>query len=443
MTETGMSQRTWRDYQRKLKRNAQRRHVLKRLPWLGLYAVGLSSICVIVFYAGSWIFAHLNQPVEQFVQEEPPKPQNLVRVDLPELLSRIEPNLFPILDSYVLEDQGTILTVETSIDPDLQAYIQRLLKRSMAHQAAVVALRPDSGRILALAQYSKEKGNDHENLCLTADFPAASLFKIVAAAAAIESRGYTPDTKLYFRGRKHTLYRSQLKNEEKGRYVRNTTLKKAFSGSINPVFGKIGIYDLGKDVMAEYADRFFFNRAIPFELPLSVSNVAVPEDEFGLAEIASGFNKRTLISPLHAALITAAVANNGTMMTPWLVKTIRDGSGKTLYQASPSELGKPIQERTAEELRILMADTTVAGTCRTAFRPLRRKKSFREIALGAKTGTINDRLDQYKYDWLAAYALPLNGGDGLCLTVLAIHGKKLGIRANDLARYILNYHFTS
>jgi membrane peptidoglycan carboxypeptidase len=411
-----------------------------------LYAVGFFSVCVIVFYASSWIFAHLDQPAEPPFETppkpEPPRPRQLTVQDLPEFLKRIEPNLFPLSDNYSLDEQPTRLIVETFVDPELQGYIQRLLKRSRVYQAAVVALRPRSGEILALAQYSKEKAKGPGMLCLKAEFPAASLFKIVAAAAAIESRGFTSDTPLYFRGRKHTLYRSQLK-DEKDRYVRKATLKQAFSGSINPVFGKIGIYDLGKEVMDQYAQKFLFNQVIPFELPLSRSRVTVPEDAFGLAEIASGFNKRTLVSPLHVALITAAVANKGTMMTPLLVKTIRDGTGVNLYRATPSPLAKPLLESTAEELKVLMADTTVAGTCRTAFRPLRRKKSFKDIALGAKTGTINDPLDQYKFDWLAAYALPRSGNNGVCLSVLAIHGKKLGIRANDLARYILNYHFTS
>ena len=56
---------------------------------------------------------------------------------------------------------------------------------------------------------------------------------------------------------------------------------------------------------------------------------------------------------------------------------------------------------------------------------------------------INDTLDQYKYDWLTAYALPDNGDGGICLAVLAIHGKKLGIRAKDLAKYIIDHHYTS
>jgi cell division protein FtsI/penicillin-binding protein 2 len=397
---------------------------------------------VIVFYGSSWLFAYLDQPAELPIEPETRRPPKLTSTDLPELLKRLEPNLFPILGNYFLEDLGRALFVETFIDPELQGYTERLLKRSRVHQGAVVALNPKTGRVLALAQYSKAGVSGSESLCLKADFPAASLFKIIAAAAAIESRGFTSDTPLYFRGRKHTLYRSQLK-DEKGRYVRKATLKQAFSGSINPVFGKMGIYDLGKEIMSEYTDKFLFNQVIPFELPLSPSKVTVPEDPFGLAEIASGFNKRTLVSPFHVSLITAAVANQGTMMTPLLVKRIKDVCGNILYRAVPSPLAEHLQESTAEELKVLMRDTTLAGTCRTAFRPLRRKKSFEHIALGAKTGTINDIHDQYKYDWLAAYALPQNGGEGICLSVLAVHGEKLGIRANDLARFILNYYFTS
>jgi len=63
--------------------------------------------------------------------------------------------------------------------------------------------------------------------------------------------------------------------------------------------------------------------------------------------------------------------------------------------------------------------------------------------LGAKTGTINDYHDRYKYDWVTAYALPKHGDGAICITVLTIHGKKLGIRASEAARYIINHHFAS
>ena len=65
------------------------------------------------------------------------------------------------------------------------------------------------------------------------------------------------------------------------------------------------------------------------------------------------------------------------------------------------------------------------------------------MKLGAKTGTINDPSDRYKFDWITAYALPGNGDRGICVAVLAVHGKKLGIRAKDLARHIIEHHFTT
>ncbi len=83
------------------------------------------------------------------------------------------------------------------------------------------------------------------------------------------------------------------------------------------------------------------------------------------------------------------------------------------------------------------------GTCRKTFRSLRRKKAFKNVELGAKTGTINDKTDQFKYDWFTAYVLPPNSAKGICIAVLGIHGKKLGIRANKLGRNIINHYFSS
>jgi cell division protein FtsI/penicillin-binding protein 2 len=400
---------------------------------------------VIIFYAGSWIFAHrgpADYPSLKNGELGNTWADKLVKQDLPALLRHLNLNLKPVKQNYPLAQEGSKLTIETSLDTGLQNYILKLLNRSSTFQAAVVVLRPGTGQILAMANYEKNGKEQKENLSLKANFPAASLFKIVSAAAAIEARGFTPDKPTVFRGLKHTLYKSQL-NPNKGRYTRKTSFRRAFAGSINPVFGIIGIYDLGRDLMSEYAYKFLFNQAIPFDLPLDMSRIRIPEDDYGLAEIASGFNKSTLISPLHASLITAAVANNGAMIEPWLVKRVKDESGEILYRARRSNLTSPIKENTAKELRILMEDTVLRGTCRTAFRTLRRKKIFRDIDLGAKTGTINDDLDQYKYDWLTAYALPKNGDRGISITVLAVHGNKLGIRAKDLARLIINYHFTS
>jgi cell division protein FtsI/penicillin-binding protein 2 len=176
---------------------------------------------------------------------------------------------------------------------------------------------------------------------------------------------------------------------------------------------------------------------------VEVSRVAVSEDDFGLAEIASGFNKTTRISPLHAALMAAAVANDGVMMVPWLAENIQSATGTLLYQAAPSSITTPIETVTAKTLRILMEETVSSGTCRKAFHSLRKSRALRNISLGAKTGTINNQTDEWKFDWITAYALPEQKEKGICLAVLAVHGEKLGIRSKDLAALIIKHHFSS
>jgi cell division protein FtsI/penicillin-binding protein 2 len=352
-------------------------------------------------------------------------------------LKDLELDVASLSDHFFVERDGTRLKVQSSVDADLQDYILSLLKRSRTVQAAVVALNPMDGRILAMANYEEEGKGD--NLCTKAIFPAASLFKIVSAAAALETAGFTPDRTVIFTGGKHTLYKSQLKKKA-GRYATKTSFREAFGSSINSVFGKMGMYDLGRNVISEYADRFLFNRLISFDFPVEKSTVIVPDDDYGLAEIASGFNKVTLISPLHAALLASAVANNGMMMAPRLIERVSNDSGELLYQSRPGLLGSPIGRGTAKDLKVLMQDTILSGTCRKTFRTLRRNKAFRDVELGAKTGTINDKLDRFKYDWLTVYALPRNGAKCISMAILSVHGEKLGIRASELGRHIINYY---
>jgi peptidoglycan glycosyltransferase len=351
-------------------------------------------------------------------------------------------NLDPahIENRFTLQKEGIPLIVESSVDTDFQTYIQDLLETSNTLKAAVVVMQPDDGRILAMVNYDSEaKG---ESLCLKADYPAASLFKIISAAAAMETAGFSPDKSVSFVGRKHTLYKNQLK-EKKSRYSATISFKKAFASSINPVFGKLGVHELDYEVLSRSAEKFFFQRSIPFDFPVEKSEIFVPKDEFGLAELASGFNKGTTISPLHAALLASAVVNDGVMMKPWVVKRVLDESGEVLYENRQSRMGVSVSPQTAKELRVLMKDTIIHGTCRKAFYRERRRKAYKNVELGAKTGTINDRNDQFKYDWLTAFVVPPDGRKRICIAVLGIHGKLLGVRANRLGRSIIRYYLSS
>ena len=433
----------WRKYQAELQKNTKRKHYLKKLPFLLTIACGLLTVLVIFLLAGFRISDHWSRADQNSSLSErdlSAAQLKLTRTDLAVFLTDITGDPLALTDRIVHKNESGRYTIRTTINAKLQNYITRLQGRSRTLQSAVVVLSPHDGRVIAMAGY--DANGSTGNLSLKADYPAASLFKIVSAAAALESAGFTPDKTLYFRGRRHTLYKNQLK-PSKGRYSTKTTFRKAFALSNNSVFGKLGIYDLGQEVLAGYAEKFFFNKPITFDLPLEMSTIEVPTDDFGLAEIASGFNKKTLISPLHATLLATVAVNQGAMPIPWLVETIQDDAGNNVYNTDPGVLKSAVSSQTAADLKALMQDAVRYGTSRKAFRRLRRKRLFKKFELGAKTGTINDKLDRFKYDWLTAYALSPDGTRGICIGILGVHGKILGTRSTELGRAIIDYYFSS
>jgi cell division protein FtsI/penicillin-binding protein 2 len=411
---------------------------------MGIWFLGFSLMLGILFYSGTWLSAHLSQTdgeSEMRPAREAKKPRFLTREDAQGLLKEVAFTVPPFHERYSVSRGGESFSVETSLDPSLQGFVHDLLRRSFTIRASIVVLNPATGRVLAMADHENGHRGGNGPFSLRADYPAASLFKIVTAAAAIEGKGLSPESVVTLRGRRYTLYRSQLSDSE-ARSDTRMTLKEAFSASINPIFGKIGIHELGKELTGLYAERFLFNHPIPFDLPLGVSPLQIPEDDFGLAEITSGFNKTTLISPLHAALLSAAVANRGVIMSPWLIRKITDEKGEVLYSQSPSRLASPMSPETARKMRELMYETVVKGTARKAFRPMQKKKALHSIELGAKTGTINDPVDQNRVDWITAYAIPEGDESGICLAGLAIHGEKSGLRAKDMVRTVIEHYFS-
>jgi cell division protein FtsI/penicillin-binding protein 2 len=433
----------WQKYQASLQKSARRKNFLIKMPSLLMVAALVPAVVVMLVLLGLWLSDHLSMPRPATLPDKKqatPRAEASARIDLTDPISSMAQDSAKLAEPIILHSDGRRYFISTTIYAKLQRYILKTLKRSRTQQSAVVVLDPHDGRLLSMVHY--DANGQSANLSLQADFPAASLFKIVTAAAALESADLSIDQSLYFRGSKHTLYKSQLKNK-KDRWTRQTKFRKAFALSNNAVFGKIGINDLGQSKLVQYSDKFFFNRPIAFDLPVAVSRVEVPADDFGLAEVASGFNKDTLISPLHAALLAAITVNQGKMPTPRLVDSIRNESNKVIYQAPRPAMTATVNRKTARDLKVLMQDAVRYGTSRTAFGKLRRKQRFKKFDLGAKTGTINDRLDQFKYDWVTAFAISPDGAGSICVSVLGVHGKILGTRSAEMTRAIVDYYFST
>ncbi len=340
--------------------------------------------------------------------------------------------------TFQADFDGRPLTVETSLDIELQNHILKKMDRKNSRYIGVVAMDPDSGRIIALASFDKtDPGN---NTCIEADYPAASIFKIVTAAAVVEKYGYKAESSLKYNGYAHTLYKTQLKDRS-NRYTNRISFKKAFAQSINPVFGKIGTLTLKKEGLAAFGTAFLFNTDIPFETRCSKSQLKIKPETYHWAEIASGFNRLTRISPLHGAVIASIPVNMGKVITPTIVNSIKDLDGTPIYTSRPIFEKQAISEKTAVELKKLMAATITSGTGRKIFRNRKRNKTLSRLTIGGKTGNIFNRAHDARFDWFVGYAQEKAGKQKLVVSVMVAHEEFIGVRAGQYARMTLERYF--
>jgi penicillin-binding protein A len=317
-------------------------------------------------------------------------------------LLKVHAPVFQLCRDTIVRDKKRYV-VYYSIDTALQKCGETLLKRYHPKYGAFIVMETGTGRVRSLVSYTRD-GEDSlgENLYCKSIFPAASVFKTVTAAAAVEKAHVSPDSTFSLAGRRYTLYKFQLAQELAS--CQDITLADAYCQSVNPVFGRIGLYVVGKAGLTEYMRKFGFNCAIPFDLdnekPTSDENMK--DSLLIIAEAASGFNTVTRISPLFGALIASSIAENGVMPVPTLVDSVY-GDSCIVYRAAPGTWRTPIKENTASALKDMMSRVVQKGTARHSFHYARNSTCFIDVEYGGKTGSVDeDTLG--KIDWFIGFA---------------------------------------
>ncbi|HET6437646.1 MAG TPA: penicillin-binding transpeptidase domain-containing protein [Anaeromyxobacter sp.] len=337
-----------------------------------------------------------------------------------------EARLDPALGRYVAPygDGRAILTLSAA----LQAQLTRTLEENAVPWGATVLIEPGTGRVLAMAEHSRAEPGA-SGLALRALAPAASIFKLVTAAALLE-QGVSPDEEVCFHGGRHRLD-PRLLNDDPRRDRRCITLEEAFGRSTNVVFAKLAERGLNADGLRDAAERFLFNTRIPFARTLEPSTALIDDDAFQLANTAAGFGPVRL-SPLHAALLAAIVANGGVFVPPVLVDRV-DGAPAP----APEDPRRVVQEGVAAALNAMMRATVTDGTARRAFR--RAGGPLRSMAVAGKTGTLSDRDPYRDYSWFVGFA-PADDPQVAVATLIA-NDRKWRVRAPAVAREALEAFF--
>ncbi len=325
--------------------------------------------------------------------------------------------------AYVAKtDDGRI--AHLTIDAKLQAQMQKLLAIYKPDEAALVALDPRTGRVLAIAEYAHD--GKSEGLATRAIYPAASVFKIITGAALLE-HGVSPATETCYHGGMHGIV-SNLLTDKPRLDSRCLSLSMALAKSANVVFAKMAVKHLDADSLRKEAEKFLFNRPI-WDQPMDQSSATIGDKGLDFAKSAAGFGQVKL-SPLHAALIAGAVGNGGVAYEPSLIDAVDD------EQESSTGSMRLLRTETAVALRDMMKLTVSQGTASSSFRE-RRKNLLGDIAVAGKTGSLSSHNEHpFKdYSWFVGFA-PADDPK-IAVAAVVVNGLKWRIHAPFVAREAL------
>jgi len=440
---------SWREFQSKyIVKRKKKERLLKTLKvGLGACGVILAFVIILIQVNGSKSSTpRIEKPSLDISLKDKTQPKPSFQLTKEQLVPIIDPDQLAQSDknTFFIDTPDFSYKVTTSIDVYLQEYllsvIQRLKKltRGKPQRIAFVVMEADTGKIVAMTGFDLE--NSKRNPCIDSNYPAASLFKIVTAAAAVETLGYTPNTQLYFNGNKYTLYKRQLK-DVKNKYTYKISFASAFAESINPIFGKIGQNRLGKAGLDNYAQAFGFNEQVQSELPFFSGTFATTDSEYHLAELGCGFNTDTTISPLFGAMVTAAMINSGNLMVPSIVEHVTDAEGKVIYKNKKATYKSAIQPKTASTMMALMQKTVSKGTARKSFRGSSRDGILSGLIIGGKTGSLYNKQHTVKYDWFTGFGTDKKTDKKIAMAIVVGHRKYIGTRASTYAKMILKQYF--
>lgn len=319
-----------------------------------------------------------------------------------ELLALSGENLSNFRKMVVKNDTG--YDVHLSLDQNIQEIVYEHIK---AIKGSCVVMNPKTGEVLALVSNPSYDPNsvdeDWDFLIQNTDGPLVnratsgayrpgSTFKIVTATGVLN---YDIDTSYNDTG-VETIQGYDIKNFADQAFGM-VNLRSAFVNSINTYFAS-KTNDLGRDKYKELAEKFMINK--DYEFDMDKNNAIIPFDDLNQVDLAmTGFGYgKTQISPLHMAMITSAIANEGKMMQPRLVTKVIDKDGKIIEEKKDKVLSEVTSVENANYIRDMMVSVVNEGTGTSAY--------LDSVQIAGKTGTAdkeNNLLDAWFVGFAPAY----------------------------------------
>lgn len=327
--------------------------------------------------------------------------------------------------TYIPAENGSdiVLTIDVYIQTILEKYLKQAVEENYAESGTVVAMAPSTGDILGMACYpdynlntpfepnteelkttwdtldsttqSNELYSMWKNNVISTPYEPGSPYKLITAAAALEENITSEDVPndFYCNGSIEVADRTiscWTQNHKGGK-----SLRQALEVSCNPSLIQLG-RRIGAETLYKYYQAFGFFDKTGIDLPSEASSTYWDLEDVNDVELATmSFGQRFTITPIQLVSAVSAIANDGILMKPRIVKQIINPETHTTTDIEPVQVRQVISKSTSERMRDLMKSVVEDGSGRLA--------KVSGYSIGGKTGTSEPQAGREDEGYIASY----------------------------------------
>ena len=312
-------------------------------------------------------------------------------------------------EQYIAPENGSniYLTIDSNIQTIVEKYLKQAVEENNCQRGGnAIAVNPENGEILAMATYpdynlndpytpneSLSKGWDKlssqeqsnklysmwRNRAVLDTYEPGSTFKIIAASIGLEEKIVETDTAGdFYCGGSETVSGTRISCANRSGHG-SQSLRNALENSCNPALIQLG-QRIGVSTFYKYLDAFGFFQKTGIDLPSEGTSSFWKEKNVGPVELATmSFGQRFTITPMQLVKAAAAIANEGKLVTPHVVKEIENPDTGTVKKIQTNEERQVISEDTANKIKDMMKSVVETGGGKYA--------QVKGYEIGGKTGT--------------------------------------------------------
>ncbi|PID26647.1 MAG: hypothetical protein CR982_09365 [Candidatus Cloacimonadota bacterium] len=318
--------------------------------------------------------------------------------------------------------KNVVLTIDWKIQAFVQNELEKCVKKWKAKKATGIVMNPKNGEILAIGSYPDFDPNNpgsydpyaRKNKAVTDQYEPGSVIKPITGAILFE-KGLTKENDIYFCDNKgvkiaNKTIRDSHKNENEYMSFEDVIAKSSNVGTVKASMR------LKKETMYEYLRAFGFGKKTGIEISGEVNSKIPPLERWSKLTLPTvSFGQGIATTPLQVAMAYCAIANNGLLYNPMLIKGIFDEEGNIVKEYEPEFLRKVISPESAYRVRKMLTKVVSEdGTAPQAY--------IEGLHVAGKTGTsqkvVNGKYSRTDYDASFVGMYPYHEPEIVCLVVV-------------------------